>query len=264
MTFFDTWESYFYPDTYDATAGVGVLRNLLDERTYETLRAKEYLLTEMRTVEIYQGDADIVRTYDSEHIKSIHAYVFQDVYEWAGQYRSVDMFKGGNGFALVDSKSDMSIDSYMNDVHSFIVDNSWSTLSHEDFAQQSAKVFASLNRAHPFREGNGRASKVFMEHVAELSSFQFEFHRIDADVWNEMSWMSSPDRFSREPHPEYLYDIFTEAARPRQGKIITLEQERSIKRHIERDIIIRRMRKTRKNETTRTDDEHVISRGRSR
>lgn len=64
------------------------------------------------------------------------------------------------------------IDRYLNDVHRLVEATDWSELDRRAFGERAATVFAYLNQAHPFREGNGRTSKIFMEHVAELSQVQ--------------------------------------------------------------------------------------------
>lgn len=81
---FDTWESYFYPETYDAAFGQGTLKNLLGERDPGILRQKEYARTGFRFDEVLSGEAGIRRTFDAEHVRAIHGHIFQDVYEWAG------------------------------------------------------------------------------------------------------------------------------------------------------------------------------------
>jgi len=94
---FDSWESYLYP----AWVGTGLrtLRNKFDIRDPMALRAAEYSRTTRRARQIRSGEVMIPRTYDAQHLRAIHWHVFQDVYEWAGQYRTVDMSKGSTGFA---------------------------------------------------------------------------------------------------------------------------------------------------------------------
>ena len=55
----------------------------------------------------------------------------------------------------------------------------WGELDRERFGAAAALVFAYLNHAHPFRDGNGRATRVFMQHVAERSRFNLDFTRVD-------------------------------------------------------------------------------------
>ncbi len=90
MATFDSWESYFYPETYNPLTQDGTLRNLYGERDAATLHDLECGVADRRSVELRLGIADVPRTYDAEHIRAIHGYLFQGVYEWAGQFRTVD------------------------------------------------------------------------------------------------------------------------------------------------------------------------------
>jgi len=202
----EAWEAYFYPETFDRAAGRGVLRNLFDERDPEVLALLEYASTTDRQAELMGGLVDVPRTYDAAHLRAIHRYLFQDVYEWAGEYRTVNIFKGTpRGFADVTTGE---VDRYLGDVHALVTKTRWGQLDREGFAQRAAAVFAYVNQAHPFREGNGRASKVFMEHVAELSRFTFAYDRVSPAQWNEASKWSGPDLLAYEPHPGELVPVF--------------------------------------------------------
>ncbi|WP_344187362.1 Fic family protein, partial [Arthrobacter koreensis] len=75
----------------------------------------------------------------------------------------------------------------------------WADLNAEQFAMSSAALFSFVNHAHPFREGNGRTSKIFMEHVAEQSNFTLDFSQVDRDLWNATSEASRP-----KPERPYL------------------------------------------------------------
>ena len=90
---YDTWESYFYPETYNPATGQGTLRNLYGERDAVALRLLEYAYTLSRARNLTYGVADVDRTFDAAHLRAIHRYLFQGVFEWAGQYRSVNMSK---------------------------------------------------------------------------------------------------------------------------------------------------------------------------
>ena len=63
-------------------------------------------------------------------------------------------------------------------------------------------------QAHPFREGNGRASKLFMQHVAEQSRFAFDYARVTPDEWNQGSALSAPDLYAYAPDPRSLVPVF--------------------------------------------------------
>lgn len=210
MPGFDTWESYFYPETYDAAVGFGTLRNKLGERDFFALRELEYAVTAVRDRELHAGLVSIDRTYGVEHLQAIHRHLFQDVYEWAGEFRTINMAKpGGVGFARTrNGEAQRMIDA----VQEYIGSQDWSQLDRDGFAKNAAVVFAFLNQAHPFREGNGRTSKMFMHHVAELSNFSLDFSRVDADVWNRASALSSPTAERTYIDPLPLLPVFGTAS----------------------------------------------------
>jgi cell filamentation protein len=202
---FDSWESYFYPPPDH-----GTLRNLFNERDPGVLAAMEYAETFDRARELLAGEVEPARTFDADHVRAIHRHLFQDVYEWAGEYRSIEMAKGvGRPFA--DARSG-EIDQYLGDMHRSVVQTPWRDLGRDDFGERAAVTFAHLNQAHPFREGNGRTAKIFMRQVAEQSNFDLDFNRVDPDAWNQASMLSRPDLYAYEPQPESLVPVFRHIA----------------------------------------------------
>ena len=203
---FDSWESYFYPDTIDPDTGIGTLRNLYEERDARVLSRMEYTDTTVRAVQLGNGEVEIPRTFDGAHLRAIHGHLFQDVYEWAGEYRTVEMSKGpGRGFGEVRSGE---VDRYLSDARQLVTSTDWAKISRNDFIATASTVFAYVNQAHPFREGNGRTSKVFMAHVAEQSPYRFDFARVSPEQWNGGSAMSRPDMFAYAPEPASLVPVF--------------------------------------------------------
>jgi cell filamentation protein len=206
----DLWAGYFYLETYDPVGMTGTLRNHFGERDHDVLAGLEYAATIDRQTELMSGLVDVPRTFDADHVRAIHRHLIQDVYNWAGEYRTVPIYKGTPvGFADVSSGA---IDRYLTDVRRLVDATPWIELDRDGFGEQAATVFAYLNQAHPFREGNGRTSKVFMEHVAELSSYTLEYDRVDPHQWNEASKWSGPDLLAYEPHPAELVPIFQQMA----------------------------------------------------
>ena len=86
-TRFNSWDSYFWEP------GGPVLRNLYGLRDGADLSRREYAETNAQQFDIERGAISIPRTYDAEHLRTIHRELFKNVYEWAGEYRSVGMFK---------------------------------------------------------------------------------------------------------------------------------------------------------------------------
>ena len=211
---YDSWESYFYPETVDPVTHEGTLRNLYGERDAKVLARLEYIETTGRAVQIHQGKTGIAKTYDADHVRAIHQHLFQDVYEWAGEYRTVNLFKDRREFADVKAGQ---IERYLGSVHRQVSDIDWGTLDRDGFGSRAASVFASLNQAHPFREGNGRMSKVFMEHVAKRSRFSLDFARVSPQVWNQLSMLSGPDLGKFDPVSDSLVPMFRHIAVEREN-----------------------------------------------
>jgi len=83
-------DPYLYPDT-------SVLRNLADIRDANRLNQFESDHFFARLLELHESP--IRGSFDSDHLRHIHKYVFQDVYAWAGEFRTVPIAKGNSFFA---------------------------------------------------------------------------------------------------------------------------------------------------------------------
>ena len=101
------------------------------------------------------------------------------------------------------------------DLDELRADNELRGMRREQFIDRLAYHYDQFNYVHPFREGNGRTGKVFMEHVAERSRFTLDFSQVPPDVWNNASAMSRPDIGSYRPVPDSLVPVFERLAVPR-------------------------------------------------
>lgn len=79
---------YCYPDS-------NVLKNRMGVRDSERLSQLEKRLTMLRLLELI--DKPIKGKFDLKHLQAIHKYIFQDVYEWAGEINALHPFREGNG-----------------------------------------------------------------------------------------------------------------------------------------------------------------------
>jgi len=87
----DSSDPYTYP-------GTDVLRNTLDIRDPQQLAAFEANATTARLIEL--DAAPIEGRLDIAHLKAIHRHIFQDVYAWAGEFRTVNISKSGHLFGV--------------------------------------------------------------------------------------------------------------------------------------------------------------------
>jgi cell filamentation protein len=111
------------------------------------------------------------------HYRSIHHHLFQDVYDWAGQPRTVRIAKGGNWFCYPEN-----LDVHMARTFQWLADQNFlSGESKSSFAADSAYFLSELNAGHPFREGNGRTQLVFFRLLCANAGLPFNDDQLDPD-----------------------------------------------------------------------------------
>ncbi|MBF6341627.1 Fic family protein [Nocardia abscessus] len=189
----DRWESYLWPS--EKSPGRTMLRNLYGLHDEDELRRREYRETTKRALEIHLDRVDIPRTGDLREWQAIHAHLFGNVYEWAGQLRDVPLGKGLRTF-LAPELFNAYIPTVLDDIRSI----EWHSLDRLAFIELTAQVYASLNWAHPFREGNGRASRLFLDRQIEDASWKLDYSRIEPAVWNAASRESRPALYGAPSH----------------------------------------------------------------
>ncbi|BCG98728.1 adenosine monophosphate-protein transferase [Mesorhizobium loti] len=152
--------------------GTTVLINLLDVRDQAELDEVELALFLTRADEpLPAGELDYV------HYLSLHRHLFQDVYGWAGQARTIRIGKAGSWFCYpehIASEMARVFRELGNPDHLADLD----TVS---FAKHLAHIIAEINAVHPFREGNGRTQLTFLAMLAEHAGFTFNADILDRD-----------------------------------------------------------------------------------
>ena len=174
------WAAYFYPGTDIFINKLGIH----DDRLWEA----ERFLVSRRTEQLYAGVADIQRTFDLEHLKAIHRFLAQDVYDWAGQLRTVQLGKRiEEGEPSRWFVAPTAIEKWVGAVTELSRELDWPSMGRETFVKEIANLHTALNFGHPWRELNGRATRVYLHHVAEQTPFQLDFDRVEPDEWNAAS-----------------------------------------------------------------------------
>lgn len=156
-------DSYAYP-------GSTVLKNKLDIQDQETLDAFEVEITTLRAEEpLPQGE------FDSSHYRSVHRHLFQDVYEWAGEYRIVRISKGDSTFCYPEHIA-AQMDALFDKLRGGEI---FAEQSRSGFIEKIAWFLSELNAIHPFREGNGRTQLSFIGQVGATFDHPFHFAKLD-------------------------------------------------------------------------------------
>lgn len=162
------------PDDPYADPVTGVLRNKLGLRTSAGLAAAEREITQAALILLHE--LPVRATYDLPHLCTIHRRIFGDIYEWAGQIRTVAMAKG-DLFCMPQYIESASAEIFR-------------TLKGEGYLQDLDRVLfigrlafylGEINAVHPFREGNGRTQRAFFEQLARDAGFTITWQRLDAD-----------------------------------------------------------------------------------
>jgi cell filamentation protein len=158
--------------------GATTLRNKLGLIDAESLDAFERRMVAARAAEgIPSGE------FDLPHLQAIHRHLFQDVYDWAGELRTVEISKGGHQFMLR-----QFIQNGMADVHRRVIKaDRFKGSSLGDFARAAGQIMGDANYVHPFREGNGRSQLFYLKQLALVAGHPLDLRHIDAHAWMKAS-----------------------------------------------------------------------------
>lgn len=128
-----------------------VLENKLGITTSAELAREEERISKKKAVELFErGILNDLPAGKFSTLQIIHKYLFEDIYEFAGKIRNVNVAKGNFRFAPL---------MYLQ-----------SALEHIDEMPQTTfdeivEKYVEMNIAHPFREGNGRSTRIWLDHI---------------------------------------------------------------------------------------------------
>lgn len=178
-------EKYCYSNTY-------VLKNKLDIRDANILYNAERDITSVNVAEIRLNP--IKGSLNLEHLKKIHYHIFKDLYDWAGQERTVNISKG-NTFCMYEN-----IENYGNYIFQKLKKENYLINTAKDAIYDRFSFFMSeINALHPFREGNGRSQRVFMSYLARVAGYELNFKEVSREEMIELSSLAF-----RNGHEAYI------------------------------------------------------------
>lgn len=149
---------YFDPD-FKYTNRNGLLHNLANIQNEKVLLAFESLKVTKRVEELLEHP---IKIKDSNTLLKIHYHLFQDVYEWAGKVRTVNISKDGKPFFSGErfNVGFQYIDTLILDYRKIKKSDK------KELAKKLAEILDNVNYLHPFREGNGRTQREFLRLLA--------------------------------------------------------------------------------------------------
>lgn len=180
---------YFYEDEGDKEycyPGTNVLKNKLNIRDLDFLHEAERDYSAVRQAELMQKG--VTGDFSLNHLCAIHKQLFQDVYVWAGKIRTVDISKG-TIFCLIQFIEEqfsmiykqLQRENYLRDI-----------TDKREMSIRLAYYLGELNMIHPFREGNGRTQRIYIEQLCMNNGrFEIDFTGITKDEMIEASIRSA-------------------------------------------------------------------------
>jgi cell filamentation protein len=147
----------------------GILRNIPNLSKDSELIFFESTVVSKRLLEL---ELNPVKITNSESLLEIHQCLFQDVYEWAGKIRTVNISKDGKPF--FEGERFQTGFQYINSLileFSKIPNNERSNI-----AEKLAEILDNINFLHPFREGNGRTQREFIRTLALQKGFSLNLN----------------------------------------------------------------------------------------
>ena len=161
-------EHYCYP-------GSDVLINKLGLTDAAALEAAEIELTQARVGQ-YEPDFDDISL---PALRAIHFHLFQDLYDWAGEIRTVDVSKGGTRFANLSR-----IEPEANKLFQQLAQEGYlASLPRDKLVARLAHYYSELNVIHPFRDGNGRAQRLMFELIGINAGYALRWEPITRAEW---------------------------------------------------------------------------------
>ena len=159
------------PYVYEET---GTLKNKLGIKNYEELRQAEADVSFVKLLTV-DRDVDCLK-FDLDYIKKIHKYILEDIYEWAGEFRTVPMVKpedilGGDTVRYAYPKEiEPKAAECLNEINRI----NWNEKNLDDKAMDFTKLIAELWQVHPFRDGNTRTIVTYAFRFAEEHGFKMD------------------------------------------------------------------------------------------
>ncbi len=146
-------DPYVYPHT-------NILKNLANIQDEEELSCMEAEYTSLRLAELVTKES--ASHFNFLSLCDMHRYIFQDVYEWAGEIRVINIEK--------------NVTNILDDMNKFL----WKALSVAEASRIFSEYLAKLWRVHPYREGNTRTIITFCSQFIESKGFY-----VDSDLFKD-------------------------------------------------------------------------------
>ena len=128
-----------------------MIENKLGLTTSAELAREEERISKKKAIDLFEKD--ILKNLPAgkfSTLQTIHKYLFEDIYEFAGEIRNVNIAKGNFRFAPL-----MYLKPALENIDKMPQSN----------FDEIVEKYVEMNIAHPFREGNGRSTRIWLDHI---------------------------------------------------------------------------------------------------
>lgn len=193
-------QSYFYPNSV-------VLVNKLDIRDQSLLDKAED-----RAVRMNSADRPEFKAFTLKEMQSIHKHLLSEVYSWAGNIRDYTTGRGDDVFArpeLIKTYFDKHIHGDLKK------ENFLKGLPIEQFAKRAAHYASEINATHPFIDGNGRLTRVFIEDLAKSAGYYLDRTNLEN---KKQDWYEAMAHSFKTASTDKLHPLIQKALSPLELK----------------------------------------------
>lgn len=209
----------------------GTLKNLLNITDEKELKKAERDIGFAKLMDI--GELSNEKC-DVELLKKIHKHIFEDIFDWAGEFRTVPMIKIEEVIPMVsiDYAQPKNIKKDLESEVKKLEKENWQNKDFDEKIKSITKYASSIWRTHPFRDGNTRTTLAFTQILAKKQGIDLDLGKILNDLGRrydengKVTRWSVRDRFvlaaldeNNYPEPQWLEDTLKSAA-------ITKKQEK--------------------------------------
>ena len=144
------------------------LENKLGLTSSADLAREEERLSKKKAVELFEnGVLDTLPAGKFSTLQAIHKYLFEDIYDFAGKLRTVNLAKGNFRFAPL-----MFLEAALANT------DKMPQFTFDEIIEK----YVEMNSAHPFREGNGRTQRAFLTQLIRNAGYDINWAEVDGDL----------------------------------------------------------------------------------
>lgn len=160
----------------DCYEGTTTLINKLGIKDETELNSCEALITAYKAASLI--NEPLAHNFGFEDCKRLHRVLFEELYNWAGQPRTIALSKTATVFIAPEKIEELGtlIFARLKKMDYF------TKLPQGKFIAEATDLYHSLNMLHPFREGNGRTERVFFMQLIRNAGYDIDYSTLNSDL----------------------------------------------------------------------------------